>query len=443
MGKALAPQRGIALLLFLFLVIGIGTATALAAWNGSRGRMEQERQTQLALQQAKEALIAYAVSVYPAGNNRPGDLPCPDMNNDGIKDNVSVTWSCGSADGSTFQDRRLGRLPWKSLGLDDLRDASGERLWYAVSNNFKEKTRHFPLNSDTTGTIQVVEANGAVIPNVIAVVIAPGPPLQRLNAATAQDRSPGNENDPANYLDESATEDNVDFVDGTTNGFTNGIVRDAQGRILVNDTMLVITYGDLMPQLEKQVAATVMNCLATYAAYSDATKNNLGRYPWATSLASSAAGNYNDTANTLFGRIPDLMCNTGGEGALEAACSPGSSPPITGTNPGMVSNWGGIPSCTINDPWYRDNWREQVFYALADAYKPGVGTPACGLCLTIGAITNRQVAVLVGRQPLSGQNHADKANIGNYLEGGNATPYDAVFEANAVSLSFNDLLVFR
>lgn len=428
------PQRGVALLLFLFLLFAIGTATALSALNSSRARLEQERQTQLALQQAKEALIAYATSVYPADDNRPGDLPCPDMDNDGIKDNLS----CGSADGSTGQARRLGRLPWKSLGLDDLRDASGERLWYAVSNNFKEKTRHIPLNSDTTGTIQMVEANGAVISNVIAVVIAPGPPLQRLNASAYQDRSPGGENDPANYLDEIATEDNTNFVDGTTNGFINGIVRDAQGRILVNDSMLVITHNDLMPLLEKQVAATVINCLSAYSAFNDGAKNNLGRYPWATSMASSAAGNYNDTANTLFGRIPNLMCNTGGEGIPLSACSA-----TIGSNPGMSSGWGNIPGCTINDNWFRNNWQEQVFYAIADAYKPGVGVPACGSCLKVGSASNLQVAVLVGRQALVGQDHAAKAVIGNYLEGENATPYDGTLEINATSLNFNDLLVFR
>lgn len=415
-----SSQRGVALLLFLFLLFGIGTTTALSAWNSSRGRLEQERQTQLALQQAKDALIAYAVSVYPVGNNRPGDLPCPDIDNDGKKDNP-----CGKDDGSTGQAMRLGRLPWKTLGLSDLRDATGERLWYAVSNNFKENNRHLPLNSDTTGTIQVTEANGTVIPNVIAVVIAPGAPLQRLNAAAYQDRSPGNENDPSNYLDETATEDNTNFVDGTANGFIDGIVRDAQGRILVNDSMLVITYNDLMPLLEKQVATTVMNCLTAYAAYNDGAQNNLGRYPWAASIASSATGDYNDTADTLFGRIPNLMLNT------------------DASSPGMLHNWGSIPSCSVTDNWFEKNWRELVFYALADAFKPGVGIPSCGSCLTVGTATNRQVVVLVGRQALAGQDHANKAVIGNYLEGGNATPYDSTFEVKITSLNFNDLLIFK
>ncbi len=39
--------------------------------------------------------------------------------------------------GETGQWQRLGRLPWKTLGLPDLRDAFGERLWYAVSSKHK------------------------------------------------------------------------------------------------------------------------------------------------------------------------------------------------------------------------------------------------------------------------------------------------------------------
>ncbi|MBS1141299.1 MAG: hypothetical protein H6R13_2752 [Proteobacteria bacterium] len=413
-----------ALLLLLLLGLGVGTAIFLSAWNSSNSRLAQEHKTQETLVQAKEALIAYAASVYPAGNVRPGDLPCPDTNNDGKKES-----SCGNANGSTGQAVRLGRLPWKSLGLADLRDASGERLWYAVSNNFKENTRHLPLNSDTTGTIQVADSSGNIIPDVIAVIIAPGPPLQRLNDAAIQDRSPAVENNPANYLDETATEDNADFTDSGTNGFVGGIVRDAQGRILVNDSMILITYTDLMPLLEKQVASTVLNCLNTYAAYIGGIHNNQGRYPWAADIAASALNNYTDSPNTLFGRIPDTLINSKASSA------------------NMLPDWSGIPSCTINENWFRNNWRELVFYAIADAFKPGTTPAACGTCLTVGSTPNIRVAVLLGRQALTApplnQNHASKAIIGNYLEGGNATPYDGLFETNPISTTFNDLLVFK
>lgn len=414
-----------ALLLFLLLGIGIAISLFLPTWNRSAGRLEQERQTQNSLNQAKQALIAYAVSVYPSGNTRPGDLPCPDTNNDGKKES-----SCGNMSGSTGQAARLGRLPWKDLGLPDLRDGSGERLWYAVSNNFKENTRRFPLNSDTPGSIRYVDSDGNVVPDVIAVIIAPGPPIQRMNAASVQDRSAAGENTPSNYLDATATEDNADFIDyDAANGFANGIVRDAQGRVLVNDTMLVVTYSDLMPLLERKVAATALDCLNRYAAYSDGTYNNLGRYPWPVDMVNSAADHYEDVANTLFGRIPSIMTNSNASAA------------------NMLPVWGAIPECSITDPWFRDNWREQVFYAIANAYKPGATLPACGACLTIGTKANARVAVIMARRALSAaslaQRSTAKSVIGNYLEDGNATAYDGVFEDKIASATFNDLLVYK
>ena len=45
--------------------------------------------------------------------------------------------TCGSLAGNVGQDQRLGRLPWKTLGLPDLRDGYAERLWYAVSTRYK------------------------------------------------------------------------------------------------------------------------------------------------------------------------------------------------------------------------------------------------------------------------------------------------------------------
>ena len=110
-------QQGMALFLLLILGLTIGASLFLSTWNRSAPRLAQEKASQLSLLQAKQALIAYAVSVYPAGDVRPGDLPCPDTNNDGKKENA-----CGNASGSSGQAARLGRLPWRSLGLPDLRD---------------------------------------------------------------------------------------------------------------------------------------------------------------------------------------------------------------------------------------------------------------------------------------------------------------------------------
>src|SRR5258708_29066232 len=45
--------------------------------------------------------------------------------------------------------RSIGRIPWKTLGIDDLRDASGERLWYALAHNFRKLSGTTVINSDT------------------------------------------------------------------------------------------------------------------------------------------------------------------------------------------------------------------------------------------------------------------------------------------------------
>jgi hypothetical protein len=104
--------------------------------------------------------------------------------------------------GSPPEDcNRLGRLPWKTLRLPDLRDGAGERLWYAVGTNFKTNTRSdcdplspdpFSgcLNSDAKGTITVLNHDSVPVYNasdpdpltsngVAAVVIAPGKVLRR------------------------------------------------------------------------------------------------------------------------------------------------------------------------------------------------------------------------------------------------------------------------
>ena len=65
------------------------------------------------------------------GASRLGDLPCPDRDDDGDADAVP---GCDTA------ALALGRLPWKTLGLPDLRDGDGERLW----SQFKHLQEQYP-----------------------------------------------------------------------------------------------------------------------------------------------------------------------------------------------------------------------------------------------------------------------------------------------------------
>lgn len=433
-------QRGAALMIMLVIMV-MGAATFLvSSFNSSVLQVGRDKITADALAQAKEALISYAASVTltPSGSKRPGDLPCPDTNNDGLAES-----SCGNASGSTGQNMRLGRLPWKTLGLPDLRDSSGERLWYAVSNNFKNNTRTALLNSDTPGTITVFASAGNILYNgdttvgtgAVAVIIAPGDTLQRTDKTTPQDRSITGINAPENYLDIALGEDNANFVDGSsTNGFIQGRIKDNSGNVILNDQLLVITQNNIMQAIQKRVASEVKQCLNEYAK----DPQNKGRYPWAAKLDPANPVNYTDSSNQLFGRIPDNPFNN----------------TVNDSNDQMNDTWMG--NCNINSSsgWWL-NWKEVVFYGLSDAYKPvdPLLLPAANVCASVGAClsvnppsatADKKFAVVVAGRKLTGQvrtSNADKGTLNNYLEApnnGGAT----VFSQGAFSAIFNDTVVF-
>ncbi len=450
-------QKG-AVLIMLLTILVLGTLTTLViSLAGGSNVAEQDMKTARALAHAKEALIAHAVSVLlptvPSAvtTARPGDLPCPALDSGGV-----AAASCGNAAGTTGQSVRLGRLPWMTLGLPDLRDGHGEQLWYAVSNNFKENVRTICtnpdqpgcLNSDSRGTITVRKSSGLVINNganpdvfvpsgVVAIVIAPGGVIQREGAVALQDRSAAGASNPQNYLDVGNGEDNAAFIDGsTTDGFINGPVLDINGNIIVNDKLISITYQDLLPKLEERVAGEALKCMTDYALV------NSGRYPWAAATVASGSGNYSDVINNRFGRIPDT--------------------PFVWT---AISSLGGMSllwptSCNIfslSDWWL--NWKKLVFYGLADAYKPinPPTPPVVNACATGGACrvvdppstsADKQVIVIVAGKRLSGVaggqprvTTGDIGNSANYLE--DANQLGVTFSKSPLTSTFNDVLVYQ
>ena len=432
-------QHGAALLIFTVIITIAALSSFLYLLNSTTYASQREQITRDALAQAKEALIGYATSVQIT-TPRPGDLPCPDSHLPGTPLEGTPSTPCNG--------NALGRLPWKTLGLPDLRDGGGERLWYAVSNRFKNSTRTACtspgqsgcLNSDTSGTITVRNPNGDIINDgtnttgVIALIIAPGNSLTREDGVT-QIRNTANSNDSKHYLDIGNGEDNASFANATTDGFINGIVRDTFNNIIVNDRILTITTENLMPALEKRVAKEVLNCLTEYA---DKPQNQ-HRYPWAASLNPGAAPNYTDTSGNRFGRIPDTPF-----GATK-----------TDSGDMMDDSWTG--NCNINSTtgWWL-NWKEHVFYVLADAYKPGATAPNCvvtGTCLVINppsASANKQITVLVaGRRLINVANgqprtsNAEKGTVANYLEGQNTTMADDSFIQTTASTEFNDYVLYK
>ena len=247
-------QRGAALLILLAILMVAVLYGLFSSLNEATATVPLQRSQHNAevLRQAKEALIAYAVQK----DNGPGHLPCPDRNNSGNDPGTA----CASL------ATRIGRLPWRSLGIPDLRDSSGERLWYAVSRCFLPRNfgtdvgvgpnlcpNGYRVNSDELGQLSV----GGLAPasNVVAVIFAPGAPLGgqlRDGPVPPATCSPGFDNNcrVANYLEgDNNTPDDVYFAATACEG--GDPAKCPFGAF--NDQLIVITEEDLFRAVEEEV----------------------------------------------------------------------------------------------------------------------------------------------------------------------------------------------
>jgi len=281
-------QAGAGLVLMaLVLAVAVLASVAALGRGAVASAAQRDRITERALAQAREALIAYAAERPIDGAVGPGYLPCPDTDDDGWAEST-----CGSLSGHLGQADRLGRLPWKTLGLPDLRDGAGERLWYAVSTRHKgllncAASRECRDMSPATalGTITVRGADGRAVQDgtiadaryasaggAAAVVIAPGAPLLRADGRQQSRACAAGEcGDPRNYLDVAPArvggEDNAAFTDRTdaraanVDGFIQGPVVAPDGSVAVNDRVVAVGYADLMPRVLARVAHELVHCL--------------------------------------------------------------------------------------------------------------------------------------------------------------------------------------
>lgn len=396
-------QRGVALIIVVvLLLIGLGAAL-FAFMRPASQAIERDKVTAAALAQAKAALIGYAAS----NPNQPGVLPCPDNDNDGTADSP-----CGAI-GVTA----VGRLPWKTLGLPDLRDGSGECLWYAVSANFKNSGMSGPsiLNSDSAGTLVVNDIGGTPVysgPNaVLAIVFAPGITLS--TTVPPQNRSPsstttcGGNLTVANYLE-----------GGNENGAATSIFVNGQATTTFNDQLLPITSDAVFQVVEYRVAREIRANLVAYFA-----ANNY--YPF--------ASNYGDPT---FGCVPGLR-----QGRLpKPGLPPGAQYDISTGCPG-VADW---PVAAQPPAWFiANNWHLLTFYTVASACANA--TPGCtgaGYLTVINTqapINDKQALIIVAGRAMTGQVRPC-VGVADCLEGENMNG-DDIYIKNPVSPAFNDKLM--
>ncbi|MEI7457488.1 MAG: hypothetical protein WCK93_12275 [Nitrosomonadales bacterium] len=517
--KTRSKQQGFALLLFVtVLATAAATLTVKALNNNGNTQIDRDKITAAALAQAKDALIGYATS-DPV---RPGELPCPDINNDGI-----ITISGPNADyvGNNCISL-IGRLPWRTLGLPDLRDANGERLWYALSDAFHANDTAV-LNSDSTGTLNITGIQ--TTNNVIAIVFSSGNTLPGQNRSATQigNCSTTSSSIAANLCATNYLEGNNSNRSTSTSPNLN--YQTASSSATFNDQLILITSDQILSVIEKRIAHEAKSCLDNYAANPLNLINQTQRYPWPvpvsdvstylsrngilfgrlpvdptfvtltaesnannlmsdlsalqTALNNYAASNtsttrdaLNSTGNTLLhfnNQGPSTVsvtsvnnANTAGNKAQDLAkIHPNSTvsavqTSINNTRSSLVSDGlldSNVPipwpsSCTLFASNYWQDWRDMVFYQVANGYQPGSSANCIG-CLSITGSGNSSMGsgtyratVLVSRRAISGQvrNRSDSTT---YLENPNqhqvtiTTSFEAYKSSDPNYSTVNDLVL--
>ncbi|MDD9863885.1 MAG: hypothetical protein OXU54_04855 [Gammaproteobacteria bacterium] len=480
-GRGPPRWRGAALLLFLALLLGAGAALLLSQRSASgRSPLLREAATPVALQRAKRALIAHAVTYYERKPGRFGVLPCPDLRVSAILPEGSAHGSCGGRHVNS-----LGRLPWRTLGIAPPKDAAGECLWYAVAGEFKANPAAQLLNHDTGGNFRVrlldsaAHLTGAAAPQwAAAVIVAPGAALpgQDRRLESGAEICGGNYRareyleaaPPGSLHDGLANHTLLPGPDAIDDWLSAG-----SARHLLNDRILHIgaeelfravrRRGDYRTRLAGAAAAAgpaaaapsllrkAAECLAGYGR-GHANPRNLS-LPWPAPLALARhrdRRNYDDLpAGNLFGRLPDIADDSAA--TLGAGAARGK----------LLSGCADFASSSSELRRLWENWKDHLFYAVADAYQPrplAQATPSCGggrRCIAINRAwpdnAGRSYAAVLwfAGARLHGQRRdrpADRAAAVSYLEGV-AGPYQATpgddavaYRNRAAAADFNDIL---
>ena len=358
-------ERGQILLFTLTLLIFVGAASFFTFFSPSSSRLRQDEQTTKLMAEAKEALIGYAAS----SPTLPGQLPCPDTNNDGLAEAFS----------GGFCPSDIGRLPWKTLGLPDLRDGAGERLWYAASKDFTRDLSTFScesdcFDSDTKGGLTVYQNTKAaeITREAVAIIFAPGA------AFGGQIRNVANLNSAANYLD---TMDTVNNATGTQNPPPAPRVPTfiaAQLGDTFNDRLVVIDTVALWTVVEKRLAREILKDLTAY-------RNATGYYPW-------ASGTFDDDSNTGQRR---------GMAPMEDA---------------LPQPWSVVPSPFPGIPSYikgsKAKWGRLIYYAVAECATDGASPPPACTTLTVDGASKDLVIIMPGPAGAS----RPSTNLTDYFE---------------------------
>ncbi len=416
------------------------------------------QQTRIALKQAKEALLAYStlrsdITLPTSQTGKYGYLPCPaNTNGDG-----NSLGSCGI--GKTSY---IGWFPWRSLGMEPLKDGNGDCLLYAVSSTYKYNPEAGMLNEDTNfGMFQVVDENDNIIyggtaqSRVVAIVFSAGTPLagqNRVDDPLTDTECIDDANNFAAYLDlfevSPGNVVNNSDVEGVAIDRIDRFVQAASvaNKDVFNDRFVVITRNEIWPKATahrtgafnafddttgeskvRRLTESLARCLASYANDND---NSSLPFPAAMDFAGNDYRdnvNYTDMDGLYIGRYPFHTDNSD-------VLIPGS---VTSSGLLFEKNFGagaGIPNCdaltiffptgvdsdlrslSSEDRRLWDNWKDRIIYAVSERYAARATpssdsiTPRCNeagvlnnKCITYNGSTEYAAMIIYAGEALSTQ----------------------------------------
>lgn len=388
---SLRAQKGAVFLLILLifsfglLCVGLFPLKTPPSW-------QREAQTQQALRQASTALIAWSAARGEiTGSARPGELPCPDTDPPGHRQYGLQNVPCAAG--------AIGRLPWRDLGIDELRDGDGEPLWYALDGAFRGGSSNSrPINSDISPALQHHPSPVHPAEAVVAVLLAPGAPL------ATQQRSSAFHLDRNQYFEAFGPGDNR-RQGGPYIGMT---ALDSASAQPINDRLLAITPQMLFAAVEKRVAGEWRRLLRDY-------HRKHGRWPAAAPAESLAC-----RRAALVTRIED--------GCLPAAdrCS-GRLPAANLLNYAYdeaSASWRLRPQSQRLDvpAWLNVNlWHQVAFYAVDGASLDAASLPdsplRCRASLRLDTQPRQALLILPGA-PAAGSSRRQEpysAQLADYL----------------------------
>ena len=273
-------QRGVALLVlaliavtaFLFVLV-----RSVGKWQTpttSRRNVNAE-----VLAHAKSALIGYiAKEVLDLSEDVPGRFPCPEAA--GVAGTATEGIAPANCSATAASQKSIGRLPWRTLGIDKLVDADGEPLWYAVAagapNGATPGWVTAPgsppsggpplINAGKTGALSF-DGTG----NVVAVIFAPGRPLatnptaaQIAAGCIARNQARNDRSHVATSATDPDFRDYLECQNATfpiDDSFGTAVPENATNEA-INDQAVVITASEVLNALQGPLAERMQRTIA-------------------------------------------------------------------------------------------------------------------------------------------------------------------------------------